>query len=238
VLTEEIMRRFAVIVCVLAAAAPALAQDASGRWDLTVTTTQRPARTTSLVLKKDGDKLSGTIVGPQNAELAVSGTQTGAEVAFAFNVTTQNGNIVVSMKGRQDGDSMKGTLEIATGEDRGDWTAVRAATAPSTSPVDLTGTWAFEVRTEAGTRTPTVMLKQEGARLTGRYKSQLGEAPVTGEVKDKNFTFQVTLPIEGNPMTITYTGTVDRTIVNGRVSVADVEVGTFTGKKQETGDMG
>ncbi len=231
------MKRLAMIFCVLAAV-PAWGQDASGKWDLSVTTTQRPdRRTTSMVLKKEGDKLSGTLIGPQNAELAVTGTQSGPDIALSFKVPTQDGVFEVSMKGRQDGESMKGTLEVGTGVDRGDWTAVRSAGTGTTdsSAIDLTGTWALEVDTEFGKRTPSVTLKQEGGKLTGRYHSQLGEVPVTGQVKEKTFTFQVTLTFEGNPVTITYTGTVDRSIVKGQLTFGDAAAGTFTGKKQEGG---
>jgi hypothetical protein len=67
--------------------------------------------------------------------------------------------------------------------------------------------WAFDVRTDAGTRTPTVVLEQEGEKLNVRYKSQLGETPVAGSITGSTFSFEVTLPIDGNPMTIVYTGT-------------------------------
>ena len=232
------MKRLALFVGVLAIAVPAVAQDASGTWQLTVTTTQREPRTASMSLKKDGDKLSGSFVGPQGNEVAVSGTQLGAEVTLSFTFPTQDGPVAVSLKGRQEGESMKGAVQIA-GEDRGQWTAARTATPAETpagtSAIDLTGTWAFQVVTEAGTRTPTVVLKQEGEQLTGRYKSQLGEAAVTGKVKDRNFTFQVTLPLDATPITITYVGTVDEKGVSGRVSVGDADAGTFTGKKQDSG---
>jgi hypothetical protein len=232
------MKHLAIIVCALVTAAPALAQDASGKWQLTVTTSQREPRTTSLALMKEGDKLSGTLIGPQNVEIPVAGTQKGTDITLSFTVATQNGPVAVSMKGRQDGESMKGTLDVSNG-DRGDWTAARTtapAPAPSgTSAVDITGTWAFQVVTEAGTRTPTVIFKQDGEKLSGTYKSQLGEAPLTGQIKDKDFSFQVTLTLEGNPITIAYTGTVDGNAVSGRVSVADLGSGTFTGKKQDSG---
>lgn len=232
------MTRFATIVCVLAFTAPAFAQDASGAWELRVKTTQRDGKT-SMVLKKDGEKLSGTIIGPQEAELAITGTQAGPDITLSFTVNTQNGPVAVAMKGRQDGDGIKGTLEVGAGADRGDWTASRAAppAAASSGPsaVDISGTWAYEVNTDAGVRMATVTLNQQGETLTGRYKSQLGEAPLTGKIKDASFTFQVTLPIEGTPMTLTYKGTVDGNAVKGDVNVADLGSATFTGKKQGAG---
>ncbi len=229
------MRRLSLIVgALIAVAVPAWAQDASGKWQLTVTTPDRDPRTTSMALKKEGDKLSGTLIGLQGNEVAVAGTQVSADVSLSFTVTTQNGPIAVSMKGRQDGDSMKGSL-LAGSDTQGQWTAVRTAP-PGTSGVDLTGTWAFQVVTEAGTRTPTVVLKQEGEKLTGRYKSQLGESAVIGKVTGTNFSFEVSLPIEGTPVTITYSGTSGESGLSGRVTVDGNEVGTFTAKKQGSGD--
>ena len=228
------MKRLSLVMCALAVAVPPFAQDASGKWQLTVTTSDREPRTTSMALKKEGDKLSGTVMGLQGNEIAVAGTQRESDITLSFTAPTQNGPIDISMKGRQDGDSMKGTLQAGT-ETQGQWTAVRTAVA-GTSTVDLTGTWALEVLTPAGTRTPTVVLKQEGEKLTGRYKSQLGEAAVTGKITGTNFSFEVTLPIEGNQVTLTYAGTAAESGMSGRVTAEGTEVGTFTGKKQGSGE--
>ena len=37
-----------------------------------------------------------------------------------------------------------------------------------------------------------------------------GESPLTGQVKGNGFLVQITFTIEGNAVTITYTGTVDQ----------------------------
>jgi hypothetical protein len=224
------MKRLSLVICALVVAVPTFAQDASGKWQLTVTTPDREPRTTSMVLKKDGEKLSGTVVGQQGNEIAMSGAQIKADVSLSFTAPTQNGPVPISMKGWQDGDSMKGTL-LAGSDTEGQWTAVRAAPDGS-STVDLTGTWAFEVATEAGTRTPLVALKQEREQLSGRYKSQLGEAAVVGSVTGSNFSFEVTLPIQGTPTKIVFTGTSVEAGLKGRVTADGAEVGTFTAKKQ------
>lgn len=227
------MRRLPLIICALAVSAPTFAQDATGKWQLTVTTPDREPRSTSMALKKEGDKLSGTMIGLQGNEIAVAGTQVESDITLSFTAPTQNGPIAISMKGRQEGDAIKGTLQAGT-DTQGQWTAVR--TPAGTAAVDLTGTWAFRVETEAGTRTPTVVLKQEGEKLTGRYKSQLGESAVTGNATGTNFSFEVRLPIEGTPVTITYTGTAAESGLSGRVTVEGSEVGTFTAKKQGSGE--
>ena len=48
---------------------------------------------------------------------------------------------------------------------------------------DVSGTWTFDVQTEAGSGTPTVTFKQDGEKLTGHYAGTFGEADLTGTVK-------------------------------------------------------
>ena len=232
-----IVRRALLALCALAFALPAAAQDASGRWDVVVTTSEGQNQAV-LVLKKDGDTLSGTAVRPQGDPITVTGTQKGAEVMLSMTVPTEQGPLPVTMRGKQDGESMKGTITLGA-EGQGDWTAARTA-APAespagTSPVDVSGTWALQVIIESATRTPTVVLKQDGQKLSGTYKSQIGEAPITGQIKDKEFSFQLTLTFEGTPVTIVYTGAVEENAMKGRVVAGDVASGTFTGKRQEAG---
>lgn len=224
------MKHFLMVITLLAAA-PAYGQDASGTWQLSVTTEQRGRQTTSMALKRDGDKLSGTVAGPRDSILSVAGTQSGADVSLSFTVPTDDGPIAVSMEGRQDGDSMTGMLKAGT-DLAGSWTATRNGAATAGTTVDLTGTWALQVETETGARTATAAITQDGGTLTGQYESQLGEAPLTGHIKGNAFSFQVTLPIDGTPMAIRYSGSVDAAgAASGKVSIGDVEVGTFTGKK-------
>jgi len=47
--------------------------------------------------------------------------------------------------------------------------------------VDVTGKWAFNVETAAGSGTPTITFTQDGEKLTGKYSGQLGEAVVPPE---------------------------------------------------------
>jgi len=101
--------------------------------------------------------------------------------------------------------------------------------------VDVTGSWALEVQTEAGgTTTPSVTLKQDGEKLTGHYSSAtLGEADVTGSVKGTDVTFAFTASVQGTSVPVTYTGTVEtNTSMKGKISLGGLGDGTFTGKKK------
>jgi hypothetical protein len=109
-----------------------------------------------------------------------------------------------------------------------------AAAQAQGAPPNLTGTWRFNVTTDAGTGTPTVTLKQQGDSLSGSYSSQVfGEQPVRGSVKDRDFNFAFTATIEGNTFTVTYRGTITSAdSLKGQISLGDAASGTFTAVRQ------
>ncbi len=103
-------------------------------------------------------------------------------------------------------------------------TAVRGAD----DKIDLTGTWNFEVDIAGNQGTPTFTLKQDGEKLTGKYKGQFGEADVTGKVKGKEVEFSFEIQGGGKA---TYTGEIDKDTMKGKCNYADQAMGTWTGKK-------
>jgi hypothetical protein len=101
--------------------------------------------------------------------------------------------------------------------------------------VDVTGKWAFTVQTEAaGTGTPTVTLKQDGAKLSGHYSSQtLGEADLTGTVNEQEIKFTFTADLQGNKVEVSYSGTIEnKDSMKGTLDVGGLAQGTFTAKRQ------
>lgn len=96
---------------------------------------------------------------------------------------------------------------------------------------NVAGEWDFTVETQAGTGTPHFSLKQDGSAVTGNYKGQLGEAPVTGTVKGNELTINFKVNAQGTDLAITYTGTVEGNSIKGKVSLGELGEGTFTGKK-------
>jgi len=99
---------------------------------------------------------------------------------------------------------------------------------------DLTGTWLMDVQLDAGSGTPTFKLAQEGEAITGTYTGQLGEAPVTGTIKDKNVELNIKMEGMGQEMTVAYKGMLQEDgTMKGTVSLGQFGEGTFTGKKQE-----
>ena len=101
------------------------------------------------------------------------------------------------------------------------------------APANVAGEWQLTIDTGQGTGTPTVTFQQDGEKLTGTYSSQVfGEQKVTGSVKGNAITFGFTATLEGNSFEITYTGTVEKDTMKGKVKLGDVGEGTFTGKKK------
>lgn len=99
-------------------------------------------------------------------------------------------------------------------------------------PFDLTGEWVFDVQTDGGSGQPTLTFKQDGEKLTGKYKGQLGEADVTGTVSGKTLKFSFSGDAQGTAFTVTYDGEIEsNSAVKGTVDLGGMASGTFTGKR-------
>jgi hypothetical protein len=108
-----------------------------------------------------------------------------------------------------------------------------ASTLSAQAKFDLTGEWLFDVQTDQGSGTPTFIFKQTGDKLAGRYKGQFGEADVAGTVTGKTFKFSISADAQGTAVTITYEGEIEsNTSVKGKVDLAGMASGTFTGKRK------
>jgi hypothetical protein len=235
------------IACLLVLAGPAAAQqpDITGQWEVTVTMAgQGPMSPAPLLLKKDGEKLVGSLSRPQG-ELPVEAVMKEKAVTLSFTVPTQDGPLAVTMIGTAAGDagrpatSMSGTFDLGA-RGQGQWTASRS-TAPSTATssktgqsqgVDVTGSWAFVVEFGGGSGTPTMTFKQDGEKLTGRYVGQLGEAPLTGTVKGNAIDFTINVTFDGNALSLNYTGTVENNSMKGSAKLGDMGEATFTATKK------
>ncbi|MBO0722735.1 MAG: hypothetical protein J2P41_18065 [Blastocatellia bacterium] len=215
---------------------------AAGDWDVALNT-PGGVRNLKATFKVEGEKLTGAIKS-ERGEIPLEGTYKGKEVKFSYTIKYMDNDLTISMSGNLDGDTIKGAVDFG-GFAQDEWSAKRAsasagaatATAASAAEpksadkIDLTGAWNFTVETQAGSGNPTFTFKQEGEKLTGKYKGAFGEADLTGTVKGDQveFSFKVSGQIEG---TVTYTGTTDGKEIKGKAKLAELGEGTFTGKKQ------
>ena len=100
--------------------------------------------------------------------------------------------------------------------------------------VNVSGTWIFDVTTDGGTGTPTVMLEQVGDSISGHYSSEnLGEADLLGTVQGNQITFTFSIDALGFAAPVTYQGTVESaTSMRGTMDIAGQAGGTFTATQQ------
>ena len=98
---------------------------------------------------------------------------------------------------------------------------------------DVTGKWHFQVETDAGSGSPTMVLKQDGEKLSGTYSGRLGEAAVTGTVKGDDIEMSFEASPTGEKLTVKYTGKLDGDKkMKGSVDLGGLAKGTFTAEKE------
>src|SRR5262245_52155608 len=85
---------------------------------------------------------------------------------------------------------------------------ILAVSAFAQSP-NVTGDWEITLNTPQGPFPAQLSLKQDAEKLTGKIKSQFGETPLEGSVKDTAITFKYTVKFQEQDFTITLTGKID-----------------------------
>ena len=233
-----------IIVALLLGAPSQAAQGANivGSWDTTVESPQGK-NTFLLVIKKDADKLVGMIKGARGERPLESVALSGSDITLVMKISFQGQDMVITYKGKVEKDSMKGEADFG-GLATGPWSAVphkEDSAAPAAAPasggqagsVNITGDWSVAVETSAGSGNPSFTFKQEGEKLSGSYKGQLGEGPVTGTVKGADIKFSVKVNAQGQDLTIVYTGKIEsKDSMKGTVVLGELGEGTWTGKRK------
>lgn len=226
-------------------ATPAASSDATGTWTASFVTPNGviPAQ---IKIAKTGDKLTGTI-SSQMGESKLEAEQKGKALSIWFTMQGQSGPMAIELTATQDGDSMKGTT-LAAGGPAGEWSATRdksaapaatpapaATTASATTAASLTGAWNVSLELPNISATPTMVLKQEGEKLTGEYISQqYGKYPLTGTVKGSDVTIHYAMNVEGTALNVSYAGKIDKDgNIAGAVNFGDMMSGTFTASRQK-----
>ncbi|AGA26813.1 hypothetical protein [Singulisphaera acidiphila] len=112
-------------VALFCLAVPALAADATGTWKWSVERNGQKIEST-LKLKQEGTKLTGTLVGRNNTETEITdGKVDGDDVSFKVTREFNGNKIVQTYKGKLSDDSIKGKVEFErNGESQSrDWEA-------------------------------------------------------------------------------------------------------------------
>jgi len=239
---KRIVVSLSIFVLFLAVAHARPQSSVAGTWELTVES-PRGKSTSLLMIKQDGDKLTGAIKGQRGERPLDSITLKGNEITFIVTFNNQGQDLLITYKGKVEKDSMKGDADFG-GFATGAWSAIphkedSASTsqpAPSMAAavaVNITGVWAFAVETAAGSGSPTFTFKQDGENLTGTYKGQFGEAPLTGTVKGSDIKFMVKVNAQGQDITINYNGKIEsKDSMKGTAAFGELGEGTWTAKRK------
>lgn len=232
------------VLLITALSAAAQGANVAGSWDITIESPQGK-RDSVLVIKQEGGKLTGAMKSPRGERPLDSVKVDGNDITFVMTANVQGQDMVFTYKGKVEKDSMKGDADFG-GFATGSWSAVphKEGAAPATAPAasgaqsnaggaNISGAWTFTVETQAGSGSPMFTFKQEGENLTGTYKGQFGEAPLTGTVKGADVKFTIKINAQGQDLTVAYTGKIDgKDSMKGTASFGEMGEGTWTAKRK------
>jgi hypothetical protein len=103
--------------------------------------------------------------------------------------------------------------------------------APAAAQINLTGDWDMTIESPQGTNTVKVTLTQDGEKVSGLFKSEMGELPFTGTVVGVDLKFGFTIPIQGQSLDIVVTGKVDGATLAGKMQFGGFGEGDWTAKR-------
>ena len=106
------------------------------------------------------------------------------------------------------------------------------AFAQETTPLpNIAGDWDVTIQSPQGTNTVLVTLKQDGDKVSGLFKSPLGELPFSGNLVGRELKFNFSFPVDGQPMLITMTGKVDGEAIAGKADFGGFAEGDWSAKR-------
>ena len=88
-----------------------------------------------------------------------------------------------------------------------------AAAVVAYPPADVAGSWQVTVSGEAGNAKQTIVLTQDGTKITGTFKGPRQSGPLEGTVDGNNIKFHVTTRVP-----LDYSGTVDGETMKGTMT--------------------
>jgi hypothetical protein len=91
------------------------------------------------------------------------------------------------------------------------------------------GTWDFNTSSPEGEFKSMLVIREQDGKLTAFAKSPQGERPYDSIAVDgPNITLVLTIPYNGSPMVITYTGKIDKTKMEGEADFGGLATGTWS----------
>jgi hypothetical protein len=103
--------------------------------------------------------------------------------------------------------------------------------APAAAQINLTGDWDMTIESPQGTNTVKVTLTQDGEKVSGLFKSEMGELPFTGTLVGADLKFAFAIPIQGQSLDIVVTGKADGATLAGKMQFGGFGEGDWTAKR-------
>ena len=98
---------------------------------------------------------------------------------------------------------------------------------------DYLGEWDITTLSPVGESTNTVEFRKDGETLKAIAKSPQGERPYDSVAVDGNkVTLVLTIDFQGQPMVITYLGTIADTSIDGSADFGGLAQGSFSAKRK------
>ena len=102
----------------------------AGEWNAAMNT-PGGVRNFKLVFTVDGEKLTGTVK-RASGDVPLEGTIRGNDLQFAYSIRYNDNDLTISMTGKLDGDTIKGTVSFGESGQQDEWSAQRVvASTPS-----------------------------------------------------------------------------------------------------------
>lgn len=113
------------------------------------------------------------------------------------------------------------------------WIAVLLFAAVAAFGADVSGTWTFDVQTDAGQGSPTFRFEQSGEKLTGKYIGLFGESDLNGTVIGNKIDFTFEVSADSGKTKVVYTGSIESALsMKGSADYGSIGKATWTAKKK------
>jgi hypothetical protein len=105
---------------------------------------------------------------------------------------------------------------------------------PARAQTSIAGDWDVTIQSPQGANTVHVTFKQDGSKISGVFKSQMGELPFQdGTLEGDDLKFGFAIPLQGQSLDITMTGKVDGASITGKAQFGGFGEGDWTAKRVE-----
>lgn len=195
----------------------AATSDVAGTWKWTTEGRDGQSSESSLVLKQDGDKVTGLYKSTRGESPIEDGKVSGKEIAFKITREVQQGSFTAHYKGTVEGNTIKGSMAAKFGDRdfEREWVAKREG-------IDPSGNWAWSMERDNGeTMEATLALKLEGENVVGtleREGSGFSLNVRNGKLSGSTLTFETVFERDGQSMTMKNEAVLKDNSLTGKVS--------------------